>query len=223
MVGPLFQRIIADQFERLRDGDRFWYENGQFTASELTRIEQTTLASIIARNTAITNLADNVFTTGSSAPAGPGPGPGTMSAAADPTEFRSSDGSGNNLGNPTWGSTGTDLTVVGGVSYYGDGIASPGGANLPNPRVISNAIFARPPVSDPAQPNALDVIWGQFITHDIDLTHDAYPDALKVFGETVGGSPPLPFASPSLSLLLGHNLYPGMANIIHHPIVLTPS
>lgn len=25
-VGPLFQAIVADQFERLRDGDRFWYQ-----------------------------------------------------------------------------------------------------------------------------------------------------------------------------------------------------
>lgn len=25
--GELFQRIIRDQFQRIRDGDRFWYNN----------------------------------------------------------------------------------------------------------------------------------------------------------------------------------------------------
>jgi hypothetical protein len=59
-VGPLFQRIIADQFSRVRDGDRFWYQYA-FSGSQLDELERTTLADILRRNTALTNLQPNVF------------------------------------------------------------------------------------------------------------------------------------------------------------------
>lgn len=217
MVGPLFQRIIADQFERLRDGDRFWYENGQFTASELAQIDSTTLADVIARNTDVTSLPNDVFTTSTNPPAGPAAGPGTVAAATDPTEVRSIDGTGNNLAHPAWGAAGTDLTVVGGVSYFGDGISSPGGADRPNPRVISNNIFARSPTPDAqAQPTSMDLFWGQFITHDMDLTHDEYPAALKIYS----GAAAQQVTPENLSLILGHELYQGMDNVIAEPIAV---
>ena len=42
MVGPTFACILADQFLRLRRGDRFWYENSiqlkPFTAGELKEL-----------------------------------------------------------------------------------------------------------------------------------------------------------------------------------------
>ncbi len=59
-VGQLGKTIIADQFERLRDGDRFWYQR-EFSGKTLTNLEQTTLASVIERNTTISNLQTNVF------------------------------------------------------------------------------------------------------------------------------------------------------------------
>jgi peroxidase len=61
-MGETFQTIVVDQFTRLRDGDRLWYQN-VFSGSELRRIEQTSLADIIVRNTNVTNLQDNVFFT----------------------------------------------------------------------------------------------------------------------------------------------------------------
>lgn len=59
-VGPTFQRILVDQFQRLRDGDRFWYER-DFQGAELQQIRRTTLADVIRRNSTTTNLQDNVF------------------------------------------------------------------------------------------------------------------------------------------------------------------
>eukprot|EP00913_Durusdinium_trenchii_P013411 g12592.t1 len=59
-VGVLFTTVIVDQFERLRDGDRFWYEN-LYSGQALAELEATTLADVIERNTGITGLQDNVF------------------------------------------------------------------------------------------------------------------------------------------------------------------
>ena len=59
-VGELAQTIVADQFERLRDGDRFWYQN-VFSGAALRQIESTSLADVISRNTTIDNLQSDVF------------------------------------------------------------------------------------------------------------------------------------------------------------------
>jgi hypothetical protein len=59
-VGPLVQRILADQFTRLRDGDRFWYERS-LSGPQLHQLQNTRLSDIIERNTGVTSLQDNVF------------------------------------------------------------------------------------------------------------------------------------------------------------------
>lgn len=59
-TGPLIRRILADQFERLRDGDRFWYQRA-FTGRQLARLERTTLSDVIEHNTGVRGLQDNVF------------------------------------------------------------------------------------------------------------------------------------------------------------------
>ncbi|XP_078655544.1 dual oxidase 2-like isoform X2 [Branchiostoma floridae x Branchiostoma belcheri] len=56
--GELFGAVIKDQFERIRDGDRFWYENdknGLFTKGEIEQINNITLFDIIK---SVTNITD---------------------------------------------------------------------------------------------------------------------------------------------------------------------
>ena len=63
-LGELFSAIIVRQFEAIRNGDRFWYENQSnnlFTAEEIAEIKATRLSDVIERNTGISDLHDNVF------------------------------------------------------------------------------------------------------------------------------------------------------------------
>ncbi len=61
-VGPLFQAIMVNQFQRLRDGDRFFYLNEDLNSSEMKVLQQSnTLADVIEANTNITNLQSDVF------------------------------------------------------------------------------------------------------------------------------------------------------------------
>ncbi|MBN8579738.1 MAG: peroxidase [Anaerolineae bacterium] len=59
-MGETFTAILVDQFTRLRDGDRFWYQSS--LPNRLVRdIENTSLADIIRRNTELAKLQENVF------------------------------------------------------------------------------------------------------------------------------------------------------------------
>jgi hypothetical protein len=61
-MGPLFTKILADQFTRLRSGDRFFYLNETWSADELNIFQQgNTLAKVIEANTSVTNLQSDVF------------------------------------------------------------------------------------------------------------------------------------------------------------------
>jgi hypothetical protein len=61
-VGETLQAGMKDQFERLRDGDRFYYEGDpSLSKADKEMIRNVTLADIIKRNTDIENIADNAF------------------------------------------------------------------------------------------------------------------------------------------------------------------
>lgn len=56
LVGPTFSAIIADQFSRFRQGDRYFYEHspeinpGAFTPEQLAEIKKITLSRLICDN-----------------------------------------------------------------------------------------------------------------------------------------------------------------------------
>ena len=62
-LGEFMQTVLVDQFERLRDGDRFWYEN-VLSERQIAAVERATLSDVIMRNTDIEGLSDNVFVEG---------------------------------------------------------------------------------------------------------------------------------------------------------------
>jgi len=64
--GPLFSKIIKEQFERLRDSDRFWFENREneiFTDEEIKSLRKLKLSDIILAVTDINrgDIQENVF------------------------------------------------------------------------------------------------------------------------------------------------------------------
>ncbi len=65
MLGETFRTILVDQFRRLRDGDRYWYERDPYFLANpglLAELQTTTLAALIRRNTPIEDeLPDRVF------------------------------------------------------------------------------------------------------------------------------------------------------------------
>ena len=54
LIGPTFACLLSQQFERLRRGDRFWYENdmppSSFTKDQLNEIRKTSLARLLCDN-----------------------------------------------------------------------------------------------------------------------------------------------------------------------------
>ena len=118
--------------------------------------------------------------------------------------FRTITEVGNNVANPSWGQSNTDLLRVSPVAYA-DGLNTPSQPNSLSPRVISNNLDNQ---SDPifsgndklGNPNSQSLsdyayAWGQFIDHDMDLTLDNSGQAFNIgadsrtFGTNPDGTP----------------------------------
>jgi len=85
-------------------------------------------------------------------------------------EFRSIDGTGNNVADPSFGSAVIPLLRLSGVAYGGDGMSTPAGESRESARAISNAVSSQSELI-PNHAKASDYIWqwGQFLDHDLEL------------------------------------------------------
>src|SRR2546423_11611645 len=95
------------------------------------------------------------------------------SAAIFPLEFRTIDGTNNNLINPTLGSANMPFLRTT-TNAYGDGLNAPAGADQKGTREISNLVDAQT-TSVPIATTAYWWAWGQFIDHDMTLAPIAVP------------------------------------------------
>ncbi len=61
-VGKTLHNILKEQFQRMRDGDFYHYENDpELSAEEVHTIKHTTLSQVIKRNTSISNIQKYAF------------------------------------------------------------------------------------------------------------------------------------------------------------------
>lgn len=95
----------------------------------------------------------------------------TLSAQTDDVSlYRTVDGEYNNPNNRRLGSANTALIRLAGDGFA-DGQSAPAGPNRPNPRAISNALFAQEGLlNDPVGLSDYTWVFGQFLDHDLGLT-----------------------------------------------------
>lgn len=142
----------------------------------------------------------------------------------DPQQYRTIDGSFNNLEHPRWGAAGDNLLRFSG-NGYADGISAPGGVDRPNPRAVSNAIFAQEGlINDPLNLSDFCWVFGQFLDHDIGLTPDG-PEPMII--QVPAGDPWFdPQGAGQAIIPMQRNLFDrtsgtGPDNPRQHPNVLT--
>ena len=94
----------------------------------------------------------------------------TRAQSTDTERYRTYNGTFNNPGHSERGAAHTALIRLAGDGYV-DGQSIPAGPNRPNPRTISNTLFAQEGLlNDPVGLSDYTWVFGQFIDHDVTLT-----------------------------------------------------
>ena len=129
-----------------------------------------------------TTLCPNSFGGLSGCGTGTGLVPAPSDLIVDGQSYRTYDGTGNNIANPTWGQAGTTFLSRDGATVSGTGLTRLDG---PDARDVSEALGAsgdNAPTSEQGL-SSMFWAWGQFIDHDITLTKaDSGNDALSLGG-----------------------------------------
>ena len=132
----------------------------------------------------------------------------TVAASAqqiDVQNYRTYDGTQNNLTNSDWGAAGTNLLLSGPVGYE-NLINTPAGPNRPNPRVASNSLFAQDGLlNEPLSISDFCWVYGQFLDHDIGLTPDGNEEASIAVPQ--GDSWFDPFNTGQMSIPMKRNIF----------------
>lgn len=98
-------------------------------------------------------------------------------------EYRTLDGSMNNQDNPTYGLLEQPFLRKSPAVYNNDDGCSLNDLNgtRPNPREVSNCVFDQPaPIPNSRNLSNMFWLWGQFIDHDITLTHTNSNDPANI-------------------------------------------
>jgi len=84
-------------------------------------------------------------------------------------DYRSIDGSGNNLSHTEYNAAGSDFARIG-TAHFADGVDAM--TSGPNPRMISNVVVGQgdADVANAEGLSGMMYAWGQFIDHDLDLS-----------------------------------------------------
>jgi hypothetical protein len=165
MFGSTAKKIIEEQFDVLRQGDRYYYEFDRYlSAEDIAEFKNTRLSDVIKRNTEAGMIPAEVF----------------LTQSLDFLTYRTIDGVYNNDENTLWGASSSEV-LSGTVTKFGDDISVPAGADRPNARLISNIIFSQDhSVEDPTNISAYAWGWGQFVDHDVTLSPDHATEKMDI-------------------------------------------